>query len=73
MAAGCDHSRDRRPLAFGQFDYSTAAPLSPGCSALAVVTGIIESSMARLRLLRVTQLLIAAIVLSGLALALVQR
>jgi formate hydrogenlyase subunit 4 len=44
-----------------------------GMLALAVVTGIIESSMARLRLLRVTQLLIAAIVLSGLALALVQR
>ena len=44
-----------------------------GMLALAVVTGIIESSMARLRLLRITQLLIAAIVLSGLALALVQR
>lgn len=40
---------------------------------LAVVTGVIESSMARLQLLRVTQLLIAASVLSGLALALVQR
>jgi len=44
-----------------------------GMLALAVITGIIESSMARLRLIRVTQLLIAAIVLSGLALALVQR
>lgn len=44
-----------------------------GMLALAVVTGIIESSMARLRLLRVTQLLFAAIVLSSLALALVQR
>jgi formate hydrogenlyase subunit 4 len=44
-----------------------------GMLTLAVVTGIIESSMARLRLLRVTQLLIAAIVLSGLALALVQK
>ncbi len=44
-----------------------------GMLALAAVTGIIESSMARLRLLSVTQLLIAAIVLSGLALALVQR
>jgi formate hydrogenlyase subunit 4 len=44
-----------------------------GMLTLAVVTGIIESSMARLRLLRVTQLLIAAIVLSGRALALVQR
>lgn len=44
-----------------------------GMFALAVVTGLIESSMARLPLLRITQLLIAAIVLSGLALALVQR
>jgi len=44
-----------------------------GMFALAVVVGIIESSMARLRMLRVTQLLIAAVVLSGLALALVQR
>jgi formate hydrogenlyase subunit 4 len=44
-----------------------------GMFGLAVVIGIIESSMARLRLLRVTQLLIAAVVLSGLALALVQR
>jgi formate hydrogenlyase subunit 4 len=44
-----------------------------GMLALAVVTGLIESSMARLPLLRVTQLLVAAIVLSGLALALVQR
>jgi formate hydrogenlyase subunit 4 len=44
-----------------------------GMLGVAVVTGIIESSMARLRLLRITQLLIAAIVLSGLALALVQR
>ena len=44
-----------------------------GMFGLAVATGIIESSMARLRLLRITQLLIAAVVLSGLALALVQR
>jgi formate hydrogenlyase subunit 4 len=44
-----------------------------GMLALAVVTGLIESSLARLPLLRVTQLLVAAIVLSGLALALVQR
>lgn len=44
-----------------------------GMLGLAVVTGIIESSMARLRLLSVTQLLIAAIVMSGLALALVQK
>lgn len=44
-----------------------------GMIALGVVTGIIESSMARLRLLRVPQVLIAATVLSGLALALVQK
>jgi formate hydrogenlyase subunit 4 len=44
-----------------------------GMLGVAVTIGIIESSMARLRLLNVTQLLIAAIVLSGLALALVQR
>ncbi len=50
-----------------------AAAAIAGMFALAVVIGIIESSMARLRLLRVTQLLIAAIVLSGLALALVQK
>jgi len=54
-------------------------PLLDGSSAIAgmlgvaVVTGIIESSLARLQLLRITQLLIAATVLSGLALALVQR
>jgi formate hydrogenlyase subunit 4 len=54
-------------------------PLLDGGSAIAgmlgvgIVTGIIESSMARLRLLHITQLLIAAIVMSGLALALVQR
>ncbi len=44
-----------------------------GMLGVAVVTGIIESSMARLRLIQITQPLIAAIVLSGLALALVQR
>lgn len=44
-----------------------------GMLAIALVTGVIESSMARFRLLRVTQLLVAAIVLSGLALALVQK
>ena len=44
-----------------------------GMLTLAVVVGIIESSMARLQLLRVAQLLTAAVVLSGLALALVQR
>ena len=44
-----------------------------GMSAIAIMTGMIESSMARLRLLRVPQLLIAASVLSVLALALAQR
>jgi formate hydrogenlyase subunit 4 len=41
-----------------------------GVMILAIVTGLIESSMARLRLLRVPQLLLVAIVLSALALAL---
>ena len=44
-----------------------------GMLALAVATGLIESAMARLPMPGITQLLIAAIVLSGLALALVQR
>lgn len=41
-----------------------------GMLAVAIATGVVESSMARLRLLRVPQLLLAAIVLSALALAL---
>ncbi len=41
-----------------------------GMMAVAIATGVIESSMARLRLLRVPQLLLGAIVLSALALAL---
>ena len=41
-----------------------------GMLALGIATGAIESSMARLRLVRVPQLLLAAIVLSALALAL---
>jgi len=41
-----------------------------GMLVLGVATGVIESSMARLRLVRVPQLLLAAIVLSALALAL---
>jgi formate hydrogenlyase subunit 4 len=59
--------------------WHSSNPLLDGGSAIAgmlgvgIVTGIIESSMARLRLLHITQLLIAAIVMSGLALALVQR
>ena len=44
-----------------------------GMIGLAIVTGMIESSMARLRLLHVPQLLIGAVVLAGLALVLVVR
>jgi formate hydrogenlyase subunit 4 len=44
-----------------------------GMAALAVATGMIESSMARLKLLRVPQFLVAASVLSILALVLVMR
>ncbi|MGE0820967.1 MAG: respiratory chain complex I subunit 1 family protein [Candidatus Binatia bacterium] len=44
-----------------------------GMLGLAVLTGLIESSMARLRLLRVPQLLVGASVLSALALMLVLR
>jgi formate hydrogenlyase subunit 4 len=44
-----------------------------GMAALAVVTGVVESVMARLRLLRVPQFLIAASILSAAALILVMR
>jgi len=44
-----------------------------GLAALAVVTGIIESTMARLRLVRVPHLLVAATVLATLALVLAWR
>lgn len=44
-----------------------------GMIGLAIVTGMIESSMARLRLVHVPQLLIGAVVLAGLALVLVVR
>jgi len=44
-----------------------------GIAVLAVITGVIESIMARLRLLRVPQFLVAASVLSILALVLVMR
>jgi formate hydrogenlyase subunit 4 len=47
----------------------TAVSLA-GMIVLAIATGLVESSMARLRLLRVPQLLLVAIVLSALALAL---
>ncbi len=41
-----------------------------GMTALAIATGAVESTMARLRLLRIPQLMLGAIVLSALALAL---
>jgi formate hydrogenlyase subunit 4 len=44
-----------------------------GMIVLAVVVGVIESTMARLRLLRVPQLLVGAAVLSILAMILVMR
>jgi formate hydrogenlyase subunit 4 len=44
-----------------------------GMAVLAIATGCVESTMARLRLNRVPQLLVAATVLSGLALMLVLR
>jgi formate hydrogenlyase subunit 4 len=49
------------------------AAAAAGMVGLAVVVGLIESSMARLRLLRVPQLLVGASVLSALALVLVLR
>ena len=51
---------------------NTAAALA-GMVGLAVITGLIESAMARLRLLQVPQLLVGASVLSILALVLVLR
>jgi formate hydrogenlyase subunit 4 len=44
-----------------------------GMMALAMGVGVVESSMARLRLLRVPRLLVGAIVLSGLAFILLLR
>ena len=60
------------PVRSGYFIYDTAAFLA-GIFLLAGIVGTIESSMARLRLLRVPQLLTGAGVLSLLALALVLR
>ncbi len=56
------------PWRLGDRWIDTAISLA-GMMVLAVATGVIESSMARLRLLRVPQLLLIAIVLSALALA----
>lgn len=60
------------PVRSGTLWLDTAAAIA-GMVGLAVLTGLIESSMARLRLLRVPQLLVGASVLSALALMLVLR
>jgi formate hydrogenlyase subunit 4 len=60
------------PVRSGWWLVDLAAGLG-GMAALAVVTGAIESTMARLRLVRVPQFLVAASVLSILALVLVMR
>jgi formate hydrogenlyase subunit 4 len=60
------------PVHSGALWLDTAAAAA-GMVLLAVLTGLIESSMARLRLLRVPQLLVGASVLSALALVLVLR
>jgi formate hydrogenlyase subunit 4 len=60
------------PLRTGWFVVDLAGGLA-GMAALAIVTGTVESVMARLRLLRVPQFLIAASILSIVALILVMR
>jgi formate hydrogenlyase subunit 4 len=60
------------PLHSGWFLVDLAGGLA-GLVVLAIVTGIVESVMARLRLLRVPQFLIAASILSIVALILVMR
>lgn len=60
------------PLRSGNCAADLAAGLA-GLAVLAAVTGVVESVMARLRLLRVPQFLIAASVLSIVALILVMR
>jgi formate hydrogenlyase subunit 4 len=60
------------PVRSGLWIVDFAAGLA-GMAALAVVTGVIESTIARLRLVRVPQFLVAASVLSILALILVMR
>ena len=60
------------PVRSGWWCLDLAAGLG-GMVALAVVVGVIESTMARLRLVRVPQFLVAASVLSILALVLVMR
>ena len=53
--------------------WADAAAFAGAMLVLAIITGIVESTMARLRLVRVPQLLVAAGVLSTLALVLVLR
>jgi formate hydrogenlyase subunit 4 len=60
------------PVRSGALWLDTTAATA-GMIGLAVLTGLIESSMARLRLLRVPQLLVGASVLSALALVLILR
>jgi formate hydrogenlyase subunit 4 len=60
------------PVRSGWFLVDLAAGLA-GLAVLAVLTGVVESVMARLRLLRVPQFLIAASILSIVALGLVMR
>src|SRR5438876_845315 len=59
------------PVRSGAMGCDTVA--AAGMVGLAVLTGLIESSMARLRLLHVPKLLVGAVVLSALALVLVLR
>jgi formate hydrogenlyase subunit 4 len=60
------------PVRTGRWIVDLAAGLL-GMAALAIVTGVVESTIARLRLVRVPQFLVAATVLSILALILVMR
>jgi formate hydrogenlyase subunit 4 len=60
------------PVRTGQWAIDQAAGVG-GMAAMAVLTGLIESCMARLKLVRVPEFLVAASVLSILALVLVMR
>ena len=60
------------PIRTGNAGLDIAAALA-AMVCLAVLVGVIESSMARLRLVRVSRLLIGAVVLSGLAFVLLLR
>lgn len=60
------------PVRTGQIWFDAIATMA-GMIGLAILTGVIESSMARLRLIQVPQLLVGASVLSALALVLMWR